>query len=249
MSKRRFTYSWLELREILSIAWQSLLTHKTRSGLTMLGIIFGVAAVISMLSIGEGARQETLEQIEVMGMRNIIIRSKEASKENQEQSSIRPLGISMKDADALRQVCPFISAVSVSWESSMEARTYKGHSQVMVVGSQPQYADLFNVKMVVGKFFSKLHVTHGANVCVLGSEAKQKLFGFSNPIGKLVKLGDQWFTVLGVAAPKKIASTVSGITLRNYNLDIYVPLKTAMVKFPREQKATVRVFGRRGFFR
>ena len=237
-------------RESLLIALRSLALHKTRSLLTMLGIIFGVGAVISMLSIGEGARQESLEQIEVLGVRNIIIRSIEASGDDAsgDDRKSQPLGITRKDAEAIEEICPFAESVAVTWESKIEARTYEGSTQVTLVGATPEYAPIFNVRMSEGTFLERRHLAQTANVCVIGDEIKKALFGFKNPMYKLVKLQDQWFTVIGVMESKKAVKSVE-IALPSANSMVLIPLPTAMAKFPREATGGSRMFGRFGRFR
>jgi len=235
-------------KETILIAVQSLTLHKTRSLLTMLGIIFGVGAVIAMLSIGEGARQETLEQIEVLGIRNVLIRSipDEEVANGANESNTRPIGLSLKDANAIKEICAFTERIAPTWENTIEARTIDGSMQTTLIGATPEYADIFNLKFSEGAFLLPHHLTIAANVCVLGQEVKKELFGFSNAVSKLVKLQDQWFTVLGVIEEKK-ASTLSDGDLHSANAIIIIPITTAMAKYPREVRATSRFFGRRRF--
>ena len=234
-------------RESLLIALQSLALHKTRSLLTMLGIIFGVGAVISMLSIGEGARQESLEQIEVLGVRNIIVRSVEQSTESEaeEDTKSQPLGITLKDADAIAAICGFAEGMAVTWESKVDARTYEGSKRVSLVGATPAYAGLFNARMSEGTFLGSAHLAATANVCVIGNEIRQALFGFKNPMYQLIKLQDQWFTVIGVMESKKAVKSVD-IGMPSANSTVLIPLTTAMAKFPREAKGSARMFMRFG---
>ncbi|PLX25288.1 MAG: hypothetical protein C0600_12230 [Ignavibacteria bacterium] len=235
-------------REGFAIAFQSLALHKTRSFLTMLGIVFGVGAVIAMLSIGEGAKQESLEQIEVLGVRNVIIRSAASSAEDEDdESSARPLGISLKDAEAIRKVCDFAKELTVNWETDVDARTYEGKSPVRLIGTTPEHAAIFNIRMAEGGFLLPHHIETTANVCIVGADAKQELFGFENPMYKLVKLQDQWFTVIGIMESKKAAAT-GAIELPAMNASIIIPLTTAMSKFPREEIGSVRRFSRRRRF-
>lgn len=240
----------LQHREALRIALDSLRLHKTRSFLTMLGIVFGVGAVIAMLSIGEGARQESLEQIEVLGVRNVIIRSQDPpdAATDEEALQSRPLGISLKDADAIREVCDFVENLTVNWETSVEARTYEGKQSVTLIGSTPAHRDIFNVRLSSGGFLNDHHLRQTANVCVIGSEARQALFGFKDPLFQMVKLQDQWFTVIGVMQEKARATT-GGITLPEANVSVIIPITTAMAKFPRDVESTSMRSGRRRRFR
>ena len=237
---------YLRYRETFIIAFQSLYAHRTRSLLTALGIIFGVGAVIAMLSIGEGARQESLEQIEVLGVRNIIIRSAELDeKASEEDEKTRPFGVSIKDAAAIQDICEFTENIAISWESDIDARTYEGELTTTLIGATPAYADIFNIRTSQGSFFIDHHLESYANVCVIGWDVKKELFGFEDPIGKLVKLGDQWFNVIGVIEGRK-ASTVSDVNVPSANDVIFIPLNTAMAKFPREAGSRSTRRGRRG---
>jgi putative ABC transport system permease protein len=240
---------FLTYRESFLIAVSSLSIHKTRSFLTMLGIIFGVGAVIAMLSIGEGARQESLAQIEVLGVRNIIIRSEVAEENDSDEKNLkpRPVGITRKDANAIRDVCPFSKNIAVTWETTIEARTYEGSIKTSLIGTEPEYAGIFNVKMSDGSFLLPHHLQTTANVCVIGNEIKKALFGFKNPLHQLVKLQDQWFTVIGVIQTKRSAKSIDE-KFSSTNSMIIIPLTTAMARYPRELTMSSRrmiSFGRR----
>jgi len=233
-------------REAITMAVQSLALHKTRSVLTMLGVIFGVGAVIAMLSIGEGARRESLEQIEVLGVRNIIIRSmdiEETSGDEEEQEN-RPVGISTGDALSISEICSFAERTAVTWESKLEARTYDGSMQVILTGTSPEYARIFNLKTGHGSFIHDYHLKSTSNVCVIGSDVRQALFGFKDPVGELIKLQDQWFRVIGVVDQKKNVESLD-LDIPSTNAMVIIPLTTAMAKFPREVQAGGRFFRRR----
>jgi putative ABC transport system permease protein len=221
-------------RETLIIALQSLGEHKLRSLLTMLGIVFGVGAVIAMLSIGEGARQEALEQIEALGVRNIIIRSAAVDNRDIEEddNTPRPMGVSLKDADALRRVCSFITAMSVSWESEMAMRTYEGRITGTLIGATPDFQQLFNVRLSTGAFFNDIQLEDVSPVCVIGTDVRTALFGFSDPTGKMMKIDDQWFTVVGVMQAKK-AGITGEAAIPDLNGAVVIPLTTAMSRFER----------------
>ena len=236
-------------RESFSIAVESLSLHKMRSFLTMLGIVFGVGAVIAMLSIGEGARQESLEQIEVLGVRNIIIRSlPPPDGDEEEKGAVRPFGITLKDADALRRVCSFAERQTVNWETDIEARTYQGDMRVTLIGTTPAHASIFNVRLSHGNFIIPHHMQQTSNVCVIGSDVRKSLFGFEDPLNKLVKLEDQWFRVIGIMEGKKEAISLDA-ALPAANSSVIIPLTTAMAKFPREEAGSSRSTRRRRFRR
>ncbi|MCX6149651.1 MAG: ABC transporter permease [Ignavibacteriales bacterium] len=215
--------------EVLKIGLNELKSNKMRTSLTMLGIVFGVAAVIAMLSIGEGAKQETIEQIELMGTNNIIINKviiKEKTKES--KTSFSP-GLSTKDADAIIQVNPYVQVVVPQREIKNNV-TYKSNIiECKIIGTTPDFFSILNSKMDYGTFFKKYDLDGYSNVCVIGSGVKDKFFKFEEPIQKKIKIGTLWFNVIGVVASKNTAGT-EGLGIRNFNEDIYVPFSTMAYK-------------------
>ena len=229
----------MELRETLGLSAAGLAAHKLRTCLTMLGIIFGVAAVIAMLSIGEGARQEALGQIRQMGIDNIIVQhwSPESDEEGEEgearggQNLSR--GLSRQDAEALAEICPLAEIVAPLREIKVKARAGSTPFQTMLVGATPEYIRVLDARLGRGVYLSDEDLRDARRVCVLGSDAKRALFLFEEAIGRQVKLHDQWFTVVGVLEDKGAASGKIGgvLEVRNTDEDIYVPLTTLLKRF------------------
>ncbi len=220
--------------ENLKIGLAELKSNKMRTSLTMLGIIFGVGAVIAMLSIGEGARQETLEQIELMGTNNIIINQKAIKTEAKGGDKAKALfspGLSVKDAMAIKDLNPFVEDVTYQKEIP-NTIIYKSEIlQTNIVGTTEQYISIYNSQLAAGVFFKKHHLEDVANVCVIGPGIKKKLFKFEDPIRKQIKIGSSWFTVIGVIAAKNISSSgVQNLGLRDFNNEIYVPYTTLVYK-------------------
>jgi len=209
-----------------------LLTHKLRSVLTALGIIFGVAAVIAMLSIGEGARQEALEQIQLMGVNNIIIRVKEPTQQSfgKAKANFSP-GLQLHDGDALHEICPFVEAIVPQWEKTAPVLYKSTRKDAKIVGTTPEFLAAFNYRIQSGSFLLAHHIATQENVCVIGGDVKEALFQFEQPIDKKIKIDNLWFTVIGVmdrrAAPGKKTDAIS---IRNLNMDVYIPLTTALLK-------------------
>ena len=225
----------MRLDENVFIGLSGLLAHKLRSVLTALGIIFGVAAVIAMLSIGEGARQEALEQISLMGVHNVIIRAKEPTQQSfgKAKANFSP-GLELRDGAAIREVCSFVQSVIPQWEKSTAAQYRSERKDVKLIGTTPDFVDVFNYQLSAGRFIQQAHIERQDNVCVLGSDAKDQLFQFENPVGKQIKLDNQWFTVIGVMGerldPKK---KIENLKIRNLNMDVYIPITTAQYKMER----------------
>ncbi len=225
----------MRLQENVVIGMNGLLSHKLRSVLTALGIIFGVAAVIAMLSIGEGARQEALEQISLMGVNNIIIRAKDPTPQSfgKAKANFSP-GLELQDGQAISQICSFVDAVVPQWEKTVGAQYKSERKDVKVIGTTPEFLQVFNYGLASGRFLQRFHIEGQENVCVLGSDAKDQLFHFENPVGKQIKLDDQWFTVIGVMQPRlDPKKKLENLKVRNLNLDIYIPITTAQFKMVR----------------
>jgi len=214
-------------------AMASLGRHKLRSFLTMLGMIFGVGAVIAMLSIGAGAEEESLRAIANLGIRNIIIQAKEFKTEELRQIRAESLGASMRDVDALKNVLkpkPLITASRVIKTYQINSGTMRSDSRVLGVSST--YPEIQNLRLLQGAFFSAQEESDNAQVCVLGMASKQKLFGFEEALGKQVKINDVWMTVVGVLSDAVVEKQeFEGVKVQNPNNDIFIPITTALRKF------------------
>jgi len=210
--------------------------HKLRSFLTMLGMIFGVGAVIAMLSIGAGAEQESLKIIENFGIRNIIIQAKEFKEEELKQIRTESLGVSMRDVEALETVLkpkPLISASRLV--KTYQVNSDKARSDSRVMGVSSAYSTIQNLKLLQGAFFLPADEESNAQVCVLGIVAKQKLFGFGDVLSQQIKVNDVWLTVVGVLADSSSEKQeFEGVKVQNPNNDIYIPITTAIKKFDTE---------------
>ena len=210
--------------------------HKLRSFLTMLGMIFGVGAVIAMLSIGAGAEQESLRIIENFGIRNIIIQAKEFKDEELKQIRTESLGVSLRDVEALQTILkpkPLISAsrLVITYQVNSE----KARSDSRVLGVSSTYPIIQNLKLLQGSFFLAADEEANAQVCVLGIVAKQKLFGFGDVLNQKIKVNDIWLTVVGVLADAMVEKQeFEGVKVQNPNNDIYIPITTAIRKFDTE---------------
>jgi len=220
--------------ENLKIGLAELKSNKLRTALTMLGIVFGVGAVIAMLSIGEGARQETLEQIELMGTNNIIINQKliqtDTKGKDANKASFSP-GLSTKDALAVKEMNPFVEEITYRKENASVIVYRSEILQTKIIGTTENYISIYNSQLAEGKFFKKHHIEDCANVCVIGPGIKQKLFKFEDPLNKQIKIGTSWFTVIGVVASKNVsAAGVQNLSIKDFNNEIYVPYTTMAYK-------------------
>ena len=179
----------MRLEEYLRSTLIDLLRHKLRTLLTMLGIIFGVGAVISMLSIGAGAQAEALQVIDSMGLRNIILRDKPVEEQDLYTLREKSLGLSLRDLDGLRAVAPEVVATSARKRiRSDQILSPAGKSKGQVLGVSREYFELSNLKLDAGAIFDAAEETAFSRVCVLGSRTRDDLFAYLDPVGQPVKI-------------------------------------------------------------
>ncbi len=217
----------------MQLGLQNLLLHRLRSLLTMLGMIFGVAAVVSMLSIGAGARQKVMALIEQMGVHNLIVEAKE-TLEWQAHSKMRKIspGLTFQDYRVIRDDVPEIVASTPRKRLTLSKTIPKSQQEPPIVyGVNPSYLNIAGLHVLQGRFFNEDEETRGAAVCVLGAAAQSSMFGSSNSIGQFVKANEQWFRVIGVASPQLSSQTeVAGVPTADLNNTMYVPLNSAILR-------------------
>jgi putative ABC transport system permease protein len=217
---------------------ENLRTHKLRSLLTMLGMIFGVAAVVAMLSIGAGARQEIIAFIEQLGVRNIIVEARETS-DYQVVQKVRKLsqGLSLQDLRVIRANVEGLAAASARKRLTPTKMLPRPQGEMPVVyGVAPAYAALSGLRAASGRFFDATDDDTAAAVAVLGQAAASALFGAEDPIGRYVKLNDHWFQVIGVAGPQLAVQTdLAGLPAADRNNIVYVPLMAALLRLEDSQ--------------
>ncbi len=212
----------------------SLLVHKLRSLLTMLGMIFGVGAVVAMLSITAGAQKEMMSYIDLLGVNNIIIEAKEAVDRNELQTrrAVSP-GLSFRDFRGISENVPGIEALTPRKRfKPLKVLPKTAQEMPLLIGVLPNYLVINSLKVVEGRFFSEVDNEHSAPVCVLGESAKVNLLGYDSAVGKYVKINDTWLQVVGVLAQQATADTeVEGLEVTNRNNMVIAPLNTVMRRF------------------
>ena len=212
------------LREILS--------HKLRSLLTMLGMIFGVAAVIAMVSIGEGARQETLQQIQQLGIDTLQVRRVTLAGEMQQEATKKsPYGLTYGDALALAELCDFATRVVPSCRVFGAVSVGGKTVDARVFGTDPGYVKTSHLNVTEGRFIDDEDVARRAHVCVLGAEVKRVAFAFESPVGRFLKIGLGNFRVIGVMQERVLETAETTFALRDLNQDVYIPITVAMEDF------------------
>ena len=189
--------------DLLATVWLGLTTHKLRSFLTMLGIVIGVASVITLMSIGKGATAQILSSIQSLGS-NLITISPAAHSLS---GGVRGAGgsaqtLTMEDAEAIAEQVSYISAVAPSSSSNLQLVVGSKNTNSQVTGVTPDYMQVNNLKIASGAFFSEYDYQRGAKVAVLGSNVKETLFGDADPIGQQMRMGSIIVTVIGVLESK-----------------------------------------------
>jgi len=221
----------------LRIAIDAIAANKVRAFLTALGIIFGVAAVISMMAIGSGAKQEILEQIKLVGVNNIIIKpiiddSEEEVTSSKKESKKTSGGLTLFDAQSIKAVIPSVENVSAEvFYETLVIRKGKSYN-AKIVGITPEYFDLHNIKVYEGKDFSDQQFKAGHAVCIIGKGIEGIFFSRENAIGKKIKCGNIWLKVIGVLKERRVSqAAISNLGIRNYNLDVYSPIQTVLIRY------------------
>jgi len=234
------------------IAIESIMANQMRSILTALGIIFGVAAVITMLAIGKGAQQEILEQIKMVGVNNIIVTPiiEAAQGENggdsggESQKKKFSPGLTLKDVDAIKEVIPTVHRASA--EITLNAFVIKEgkRASAKLLGVSTAYFDIFNLPIQEGTFFNEYQEENGIPVCVIGANIKNKFFSKENPIGKYIKFDKVWLKVIGVLEKNDVSLTrFENIGVNVMNDNIYVPVETMLLRYQNRSLVGSRIKG------
>jgi putative ABC transport system permease protein len=222
------------------IAIESIMANQMRSILTALGIIFGVAAVITMLAIGKGAQQEILEQIKMVGVNNIIVTPiiETADGENGDNSGgesqkkkFSP-GLTIEDVEAIMEVIPTVNRASPEITINSYVIKEGKRASAKLLGVSNAYYSIFNLPLQEGSFFNEYQQENGIPVCVIGANIKNKFFSKENPIGKYIKFDKVWLKVVGVLEKNDVSLTrFENIGVNVMNDNIYVPVQTMLLRF------------------
>jgi putative ABC transport system permease protein len=218
----------------LKMGLASLVAHKLRSLLTMLGMIFGVGAVVAMLSITAGAQKEMMSFIDQLGVNNIIVEAHEALDRNELQTvrAISP-GLTFRDFRAISENVSGLVAITPRKRFKPQKLLPKTASEPpQLIGVLPNFVEINSLKLVDGRFFTGEENKSSAPVCVLGEGAKVNLLGYDKAVGKYVKINDTWLQVIGVLTPQASGdSDVEGAQAANRNNLVIAPLNTVMRRF------------------
>lgn len=221
----------------VKLGMKSLMLHKLRSGLTVLGIVFGVAAVIAMLAIAEGSRREAQARFQMLGATNVIYRSVKPSDEAQLSTGGRPArilnyGLKYEDYDRILATVPNIKKILPIREIRKQIRHDEHALDGRIVGTTKDYAEFNHLEIERGRFLSQHDDDDYKTYAVLGSDTAKKLFPYEDPLGQAVKLGSDYYTVIGVTKERASTAGIGGsLAAQDYNKDVYIPLSSCRVRF------------------
>jgi putative ABC transport system permease protein len=247
MESQRFLYN-------INNALDAFLLNRVRSFLTALGIIFGVAAVISMLAIGNGARQEILDQIKMVGVNNIIIMPRQANQtqddasaaantqqaagtkavatEKDKNGSTFSTGLTLKDAESIKRIIPTVLRVSpeITYNVDFVQQGVKGDG--MVTGVTNEYFKVFNVGISKGGLFNDNEIEKGSPVCIIGPAIESRFFNKGGAIGSFIRCGGVWFRIIGVIKQQLVHSTQKNkLGITDTEKTVFVPIKAVLLRF------------------
>ncbi len=221
---------------------EAIFANRIKSFLTALGIIFGVAAVISMLAIGNGAEQEIMEQIKLVGVNNIIISPIEnignsednETSDNEVQISTKKFskGLTLLDATAIEKVIPSVKMLSPVITFNYSAILNGKSKPVVLEGVNANYFELFNITLQDGEKFTESQIENGFPVCIIGDNINNVFFNHKNSIGDYIKCGQIWLQVIGVVERRDFTSSASDeLGISSTDNKIFIPAKTMTMRF------------------
>ncbi len=222
----------------IEIAIESIVSNKLKSMLTALGIIFGVAAVIAMLAIGRGAKQEIMDQMKMVGVNNILINpiiqetSSSGSEDTEKQTKKFSRGLSMLDVEAIYETLPSVKRISPEISFNSVAMMNGVKYTAKLVGVSNDYFHLYNLPLVHGTIFNEYQEKNGIQVCIIGANIRAKFFSKVDPLGQYIKFNGIWLKVIGVLQKTNVSLTgfeEKGVNV--YNDNIYIPIQTMLLRF------------------
>ena len=227
----------------LNIAVEAVIANRFRSMLTALGIIFGVAAVISMMAIGNGARKEILDQIKLVGVNNIVITpilektgtsggDSDDNNDGQKMQKKFSPGLTLEDAKSIGEIIPTVARISA--EVSYDSYVLKGgkSSPARLIGVTNDFFEVYNLRLFSGQYFQAEQMISGSPVCIIGPSVKSRFFSQEDPLGKTIKCGGIWLTVIGVLENRAFKVDESkDIGVSDYNDHIYAPIQTVLRRY------------------
>ena len=234
---------FFRLKRTLKLGAKSLWMHRLRTTLTMLGIIFGVSSVVAMLAIGEGASRDAQEKISQLGSRNIIIKTVEPTEDKSavgQQQTLVEYGLTYDDAERFRGAIPNVRVLVPNRRISEQALYRNKRISIEVIGTVPWYPEISSLEVTYGRFITTTDTQYKQGVCVIDEFIRKELFVFDDPLGQFVKVGTNYYRVVGIVNAQKTNISAKEVQAQagSSNSDsganvgkIYIPLTTAQNRF------------------
>ncbi|REL29166.1 hypothetical protein DYD21_15035 [Rhodohalobacter sp. SW132] len=233
----------------LDIAIEAIKRNKLRSFLTSLGIIFGVASVIAMLAIGTGAQQEILSNMQLLGTNNVIIQpvaeQSEGEVEDSEEEFLNQRrfspGFTLEDLYSIQTQIPHVQAVTPEIIYDTQFIRAGQMRSGKLVGVNDRYFDINNFEIHSGTNFTTLHFEESIPAAIIGHGVRTRFFPGEDPIGKKIKAGNVWFTVVGVLQERQLTSSqIENLGIRDYNQDVFAPAESVLLRYGNRALVTNR---------
>ncbi len=221
-------------RRLLQLAVKSVWSHRLRSVLTALGMVFGVGSVVAMLAIGEGASRDAQQQFLRLGSRNLIVRSvkpPESSSASATRSWVVAYGLEVDDVEAVRDTVPHLAQVVARRDITIDL--WNGSRKVTgsVLGVEPAYREVTNLAVEAGRFLEDDDLRSKRNVCVLGAQVAETLFPAADPLAGSVRVGSDYYLVVGVVGRRGTAPASGAGASGEEDTAVFVPLTAALERF------------------
>jgi ABC-type antimicrobial peptide transport system permease subunit len=222
----------MQLVESVKIGFREIVMHKLRSVLTMLGVIFGVAAVISTAAIGAGARDELNRQLSQLGTNTVRIRAVELKgKEMADQKRLSPYGLTRDDLQVIKETLKKEFELTASAPLKNLEVQVQSRGQVLpsdVYGTNEDFPLISGFRVAQGRFLSILDMNNAASVAVIGEQVRRKAFPLANPIGQSLSINGQPYTVVGVLAPRGKSQGGTVIDVGDLDSSVYLPINSGL---------------------
>ena len=216
----------MRVQDALRFAVENLSSRRLRTGLSTLGMMFGVAAVISMLSIGAGAERRALAMIERLGIHNVLIRTKEVPPSERTEARKKSMGLNPRDVAAIREAVPHVALVAPRARVEAYKVIADGYkAQAKIWGVSPRHIEATRLDLQEGRFLDAEDERAHSQVAVIGAGVRRDLFAASPAVGRYLKINDLWLRVVGALAPDSVGEGDG---------DIYLPLSTLTAKLERD---------------
>ncbi|MFC1764575.1 ABC transporter permease [Planctomycetota bacterium] len=235
---------FFRIKRTVKLGVKSLWMHRLRSTLTALGIIFGVSSVIAMLAIGEGASRDAQEKIALLGSRNIIIKTVDPPEEKSsmgQQQTLKEYGLTYSDAERFRSAIPDVRVLVPNRRISVQAQYRHKRISVEIIGTVPWYPEISSVRVQRGRFLSTTDMHYKQGVCVVDNKVAKEMFGFDDPLTQHIKIGSDYYRVVGVATAQNNTPAVKKLDTEEASAPqngagantggIYIPLTTVKNRF------------------